>query len=172
MAPDNSERPGTTGLEPIFSAVLTPHRSLTPRGLAVVMGLIGVCSFITGTVFYLAGAWPVVGFMGLDVALIYLAFRLNNRQARAFEEISVTHEALTVRKVSAQGAGESFGFDPHWTRLEVARKPDWGVTGLWLAAKGGRLPIATFLNPEERASFADALSKALAEARVLPDANP
>ena len=170
MSPDNSQTHANA--EPIFAALLTPHRSLSSRGLAIVMGLIGVCSFITGTVFYLAGAWPVMGFMGLDVALIYVAFRLNNRQARALEEISVTREALTVRKVSAGGVGEDFGFDPYWTRLEVARKPDWGVTGLWLAAKGGRLQIASFLNPEERASFADALSAALAEARTPPDANP
>ena len=168
MAPDNS-MPGTG--EPIFAAVLTPHRSLTPRGLAIVMGLIGVCSFITGTVFFVAGAWPVVGFMGLDVALIYLAFRINNRQARAFEEISVTRDALTVRKVTARGARESFGFDPYWTRLEVSRKPGWGVTAIWLTAKGSRLGIGGFLNPEERASFAEALSRALAEAKAMPDVN-
>jgi uncharacterized membrane protein len=168
MAPDNSPAGG----EPIFTAVLTPHRSLTPRGLAIVMGLIGICSFITGTVFWVAGAWPVIGFMGLDVALIYFAFRMNNRQARAFEEISVSRATLTVRKVSARGAAESFGFDPYWTRLEVTRKPDWGVTGLWLTAKGSRVPIGGFLNPEERASFADALSAALSEAKTLPDANP
>ncbi len=108
MAPDNSHR--RTGVDPIFTAVLTPHRSLTPRGLAIVMGAIGVCSFITGTIFYVAGAWPVMGFMGLDVALIYVAFRLNNRQARAFEEISMTREALTVRKVSAAGHWRRFRF--------------------------------------------------------------
>src|SRR5262245_64239358 len=85
MAPDNST--SDAAIEPIFAAVLTPHRSLTPRGLAIVIGVIGACCFITGTVFYIAGAWPVIGFMGLDVALIYLAFRINNRQARAFEEI-------------------------------------------------------------------------------------
>jgi len=153
---------------PIFAAVMTPYRSLTPRGLALVMALIGASSFIAGTIFYMAGAWPVVGFMGLDVALVYGAFRLNNRQARAFEEIAVSRSALTVRKVDARGRGRSFGFDPCWTRLEIERKPDWGVTGLCLAARGERLAIGRFLNPADRESFAAALSAALAEARAAP----
>ena len=155
---------------PIFAAVLTPYRSLTPGGLALVMALIGVSSFIAGTIFYMAGAWPVVGFMGLDVALVYIAFRLNNRQARAFEEIALSRAALTVRKVDARGRGRSFGFDPHWTRLEIERQADWGVTGLCLAAKGERLAIGRFLNPADRESFAAALSAALVEARSVPQA--
>jgi uncharacterized membrane protein len=154
-------------LRPIFSAMLTPHRSLTPHGLAIVMALVGISSFVAGTIFFLAGAWPIVGFLGLDVALVYLAFRLNIRQARAFETVEVTREALTVRKVDARGRGQSFGLDPYWTRLEVARR-EWGVTDLWLATRGERLAIGRFLNPADRESFAKALSAALAEARGIP----
>jgi uncharacterized membrane protein len=154
---------------PIFSAMLTPHRSLTPHGLAIVMALVGLSSFVAGTIFFLAGAWPIVGFLGLDVALIYLAFRLNNRQARAFETIEVSHQSLTVRKVDARGRSRSFGLDPYWTRLELARR-EWGVTGLWLATRGERLDIGQFLNPADRESLAKALSAALAEARGVPTA--
>jgi uncharacterized membrane protein len=154
---------------PIFSAVLTPHRSLTRHGLAIVMGLVGVSSFVAGTVFFIAGAWPIVGFLGLDVALVYLAFRLNNRQARAFETVEVTREALTVCKVDARGRSQSFGLDPYWTRLELGRR-EWGVTDLWLATRGERLAVGRFLNPADRESFAKALSKALAEARGIPAA--
>jgi uncharacterized membrane protein len=149
---------------PIFSAVLTPHRSLTPHGLAIVMGLVGVSSFIAGTIFYLAGAWPIAGFLGLDVAFVYLAFRLNNRQARAFETVEVTRQALIVRKVDARGRSQAYGLDPYWTRLEMARR-EWGVTDLWLTTRGERLPVGRFLDPADRESFADALSAALAEAR-------
>jgi uncharacterized membrane protein len=154
---------------PIFSAVLTPYRSLTPHGLAIVMALVGVSSFIAGTIFFLAGAWPIVGFLGLDVVLVYLAFRLNNRQARAFETIEVTREALTVRQVDARGRSRSFGLDPYWTRLETARR-EWGVTDLWLATRGERLAVGRFLNPADRESFGKALSEALAEVRAAPTA--
>ncbi len=152
---------------PIFSAVLTPHRSLTRHGLAIVMALIGASSFVAGTVFFLAGAWPIVGFLGLDVALVYLAFRLNNRQARAFETVEVTREALTVCRVDARGRSQSFGLDPYWTRLELARR-EGGITDLWRATRGQRLTIGRVLNPADRESFARALSAALAEARGAP----
>src|SRR5680860_283168 len=51
---------------PQFSAVLTPHRSLGPKGFMVFMGLVSTVSFGTGLLFYMMGAWPVMGFMGLD----------------------------------------------------------------------------------------------------------
>jgi uncharacterized membrane protein len=153
---------------PIFAAVLTPHRSLGPAGFLAVMAVLCACSFISGTIFWLAGAWPIVGFIGLDVALVYGAFRLNYRAARLFEEVEVTHETLTVRKVGADGAVRVFTFNPYWARLEVERKPEWGITHLGLAARGQRLPIGEFLNPKDRESFAAAFAAALAEARRGP----
>ena len=92
-------------LEPtIFSAVLTPHRSLGHVGFLVLMILFGGVSFISGMVFLLMGAWPVFGYFGLDVLLLYWAFRLNYRQAAAYEQVTVTPTALKVRKVSPGGA--------------------------------------------------------------------
>ena len=55
--------------------MLTPHRSLSPTGFLIFMAVLGGISFVTGMVFLLAGAWPVFGFLGLDVLLVYWAFR-------------------------------------------------------------------------------------------------
>ena len=74
----------------LFSAIITPHRSLTATGFMVVMGLVGVISFAGGLFFFILGAWPVVGFLGLDVLLIYWAFQANYRSAAAFEQVTVT----------------------------------------------------------------------------------
>src|SRR6185369_17089775 len=87
----------------LFSAILTPHRSLSATGFVIVMALVGGMSFFAGMAFLLMGAWPVFGFFGLDVLLVYLAFRANYRAATAFEEISVTTGELRVRKVSHRG---------------------------------------------------------------------
>ena len=70
--------------------MLTPHRSLGPTGFLILMAVLGGVSFAAGIVFLLVGAWPVFGFFGLDVLLIYCAFRLNYRAARAYEEVTVT----------------------------------------------------------------------------------
>ena len=86
MIPDNGSE-----LEPtIFSATLTPHRSLGRAGFLILMLLFGGISFVTGMLFLVIGAWPVLGFFGLDVLLLYLAFRLNYWHAEAYEEVIVT----------------------------------------------------------------------------------
>ena len=156
-----------TGQEaPIFSARLSPYRSLSPAGFNLLMMAIVALSFFAGLAFWLMGAWPVVGFMGLDILLIQFAFRMNYRAARAFEEVEVTRQTLTVRKVSASGRAREFGFNPYWARLEVDRHPDRLISRLSIASHGRRLDIGKFLAPNERESFAAAFSAALAEARA------
>ena len=54
----------------IFSALLTPHRSLGPTGFLILMACLGGLSFVSGIIFVSLGAWPVFGFFGLDVLLI------------------------------------------------------------------------------------------------------
>jgi uncharacterized membrane protein len=154
--------------EPIFSALLTPHRSLDPTGFMLVMVALIACSFTAGIIFWSMGAWPVVGFFGLDLILVQLAFRLNYRAARASEEIHLSRDALTVRKTAPSGRFEEYGFNPYWARLEVDRHPEIGVTRLRIASHGKRLDIAGFLGPGERESFAAAFAVALSEARTAP----
>ena len=97
MTPGNDFDPNETEL---FSATLTPHRSLNRTGFLVVMAFVSVVSFAAGIAFLLMGAWPVFGFFGLDVLAVYWAFRINFRRAKASEEITVTPSELRVRRVS------------------------------------------------------------------------
>jgi uncharacterized membrane protein len=154
------------GLEPtIFSAVITPHRSLGRTGFLVLMAVFGGISFISGMVFLIAGAWPVFGFFGLDVALLYWAFRLNYRHAGAYEEVKVTSSALTVRKVSHRGQAREWVLNPLWVRLDKESHEEFGIERLFLVARGKQLIIANFLGPDEKASFAKELGAALNEAK-------
>ena len=152
----------------IFSAVITPHRSLGPRGFLIFMLCLGGLSFISGMSFVLIGAWPVFGFFGLDVLLVYLAFRANYRSARAYEEVTVTASELTVRQVNHRGGMREWTLNPLWVRLERIVHEEFGIERLFLVSRGRRLPIAAFLGPHEKASFARALSTALGEARRGP----
>ncbi|HEY5081294.1 MAG TPA: DUF2244 domain-containing protein [Bauldia sp.] len=155
---------------PIFTAVLTPHRSLGPRGFAVVMAVMAAMSAATGFVFWRLGAWPVPGFMGLDVLLVYCAFRLSYRQAAAAEEIRLTRYLLTVRRVAPDGRSAATGLNPYWARLEIDRHPEFGILRMAIAWQNHRLAIGAFLAPREREVFARDLSAALsvARARLLP----
>ncbi|WP_407048764.1 DUF2244 domain-containing protein [Methyloraptor flagellatus] len=151
---------------PFFSAVLTPHRSLGPRGLALLLGGVGVVSGVTALAFSLLGAWPVVGFAGADVALIALAFAANYRSARAREEIAVGPLEILFTKVGPRGDRIDYRFNPVWVRLEIERVPDEGVTHIYLYSRGRGVEIGAFLNPDDRTSFADALGAALRAARA------
>jgi uncharacterized membrane protein len=164
MAADNAATEEPT----LFSAVLTPHRSLGRTGFIVLMCLIGGISFVAGLVFFIAGAWPVMGFFGLDVLLIYVAFKVSYRSAAAYEQVTMTPSTLTVRKVSHRGRVAEWTLNPLWVRLQREANEEFGIERLFLVSRGRRLPVATFLGPAEKASFANALSAALGEARRGP----
>ena len=148
-----------------FRAVLYPHRSLGPKGFLVLMSTIGGVSFVTGMMFLMKGAWPVFGFFGLDVALVYLAFRLNYRAGRLHELVELTPQLLTITRVHPSGTQESFDFNPYWVRVRLADGPQ-GRTDLRLASHGKEFAFARFLTDDERREFSHALSGALAEARA------
>jgi uncharacterized membrane protein len=152
----------------LFSAIITPHRSLSGRGFLLVMTLVGGLSFIGGMFFFMLGAWPVVGFLGLDVLLVYWAFRANYRAAAAFEEVTVTPSVLRLRRVSHRGEVAEWTLNPVWTQLDREKHEEFGLLKLFLVSRGRKFPVAGFLSPKERESFAAALSAALGEARRGP----
>lgn len=106
---------------PIFHAVLTPHRSLSRRGFNTMMGALGILSLFVGIGFVSNGAWPVVGFFGLDVLVLWLAFRANYRAGRVREEVRVSRTQLLIRKVSPRGHVAEASYNPFFTRLSTLR---------------------------------------------------
>jgi uncharacterized membrane protein len=147
-----------------FRAVLYPHRSLSPTGFLILMSAIGSVSFITGMAFLLQGAWPVFGFFGLDVALVYFAFKLNYRSGRLYETVELTPQTLTITRVHPSGKQESFDFNPYWVRVRLAEGPQ-GRTDLRIASHGREFAFARFLTDDERRDLSTALIGALAQAR-------
>lgn len=145
--------------------VLTTYRSLSPRGFLVLMSLLALVSFVAGTVFLLMGAWPVFGFFGLDVLLIYIAFKLNYRSGRQYETLELAPSLLTLTRVAPSGRSEQFQFNPYWVRVVLTERLD-GHNTLALASRGEMLPFARFLTDDERKEFADVLQDALSLARA------
>jgi uncharacterized membrane protein len=147
-----------------FSAVLLPHRSLGRKGFIVLMGVISVVSFLTGVAFYMKGAWPVLGFFGFDVLLIYGAFRLNYRAARIYETVELSVSELKVTRVHPSGRAESWSFNPYWVRLELVESES-SANRLHLRSHGRVLPFGNFLSNDEKRGFAHALDAALYDVR-------
>ena len=156
----------------LFSARVTPHRSLNRTGFLVLMAFIGIVSFVAGVAFCLMGAWPVLGFFGLDVLVIYWAFRVNFRSAAATEDIVMTPSELRVRRVSHRGHVMEWTLNPLWVQLEQTGDPEFGIERLYLVSRGRRVSIGHFLGPDEKASFSKALLAALQTAKRGITYNP
>jgi uncharacterized membrane protein len=107
----------------------------------------------------------VFGFFGLDALLLYWAFRINYRRAAAYEVVTVTPVELKVRKVSHRGHVREWALNPLWVTLDKITHEEYGMERLFLVSGGKRLPIASYLGPDEKASFAKALSNALNDAK-------
>src|SRR5208337_4266417 len=121
---------------PIFSAVLTPYRSLGGYEFWIFMALASGLVLSTGIVFLVLGAWPVFGCWGLDIALLYLALRANDRAGRAYEEVTVTPTTLTVRRFGPRGDVSEWSANPVWVRLGREVHAEFGVQRLALVAGG------------------------------------
>jgi uncharacterized membrane protein len=166
MAFGNHPKTDRDDLEaPVFSARLLPYRSLSQNGFIALMVLIGSSCLASGMMFLAIGAWPVVGFLGLDVFLVWAAFKLNYRAARCFEEIAVWPHDLRIRQISPAGNISEHSFNPSWTRFFVDRHDEIGIVTMGLRGEGRELVFGAFLNPADRESFAAAFSQALASVK-------
>ena len=151
---------------------LTSHRSLGARGRAWLLGLFALASGAVSLAFFLMGAWPVVGFFGLDVALLWWALRVCARGAAAYEEVKVTPLELSLAQVDDAGVRRDWRFNPFWSRLDRREDSEFGLLHLFVAHRGQRVEIARVLGPGEKAEFADTLAAALAQARRGPSYGP
>src|SRR5260370_46642 len=146
----------TASAEPFFERVLLPHRSLPPRGFRLLMLLLGLVSLAASIGFVSIGAWPVCGFFGLDVAALYLAFRLSYRSARRREVLRLAGDDFTVERVSIYGERRMWRFQPFWLRIILEERPDES-NRLFVASHGRSLVVRDFLRAPMRRELAHSL---------------
>jgi uncharacterized membrane protein len=146
----------------LFDAVLYPNRSLPDSGFAAVMSIVVASNVFFGIYFYALGAWPVIGFCGLDILAVWLAFKLSYRQGRLRERVRITEDEMWVARVLPSGHETRWRLQPYWTRVSIDR-PIGHESQVRVISKGGTLILGSFLSPEERGRFADALSQALGQ---------
>ncbi len=153
-----------------FEALLYPNRSLPPAGFIAVMSVVIVANVTFGAAFFAVGAWPVLGFCGLDIFLVWAAFKLSYRQGRLHERIRVTPREILVSRVLPSGHETRWRLQTFWTKL-VFDRPDEHEAQVRLVSKGRSLVLGSFLSPEERAAFAETLESAMHDASRHQDAS-
>jgi uncharacterized membrane protein len=153
---------------PLFQTILRPHRSLQLGGFRLVMALVAGASAIASLPFVLLGFWPVAGFYGLDLLLLYFAFKSNFKAAQHFEEVRISPFELLLRKVSPEGHAREWRFNPAWTRLVAEEHEEFGITRLALVSRGQSIAVGHFLGADDKATLLKGLSRALGEAKRGP----
>lgn len=151
--------------QPVFAATLTPHRSLSPTGFRIVMGVLILGALIQAVPMVVMGAWPVGWFFGLDILAIYICFRLNFARARRSEQVVLSRVELLVRKFGWRGEVNETRFNPFWVRLQTVEDADYGMQKLLLVQRRDEVEIGSFLAPFEKADFAKEFSGALARVK-------
>ncbi|WP_138380846.1 DUF2244 domain-containing protein [Luteithermobacter gelatinilyticus] len=171
-SPPSPAVPPPPGTRVWFDAVLYPHRSLSPRGFVILMSLVALVSFSVGAFFFLRGAWPVFGFMGLDVLLIYGAFKLNYRSGNCVEQVRLAGDELLVRRIDHKGSEQSWSFNPYWVNVNLQYRAQDAATfrekHILVTSHGRGLFIGTFLTQQERREVLGELKKALRAYKTAP----
>jgi uncharacterized membrane protein len=143
-----------------FATSLSPHRSLSPEGFKWLIRGAVAANLMIGLPMYLLGAWPVMGFMGLDVFLLWYMFKRSYLDARRSETLVLTDRELIVDRKSPDGEREEHRLDAYWLRVDLQEDER-----LVLTSRGNRVVIGRFLSPGERMDVAEQLKAALAKMR-------
>ena len=144
--------------KPDWAVTLRPNRSLTREGMVAIIAIVAILNLSASLVFWIAGAWPILGFMGIDVAIIWWALRKNWADAARYEQIQIVGDELVLKRVPSSGAPKQWSFNRRWLRVDLELDEARELVGrLFLAYKNERHEIGAFLGAEDRLSLAKAL---------------
>ena len=145
---------------PYFDLILTPNRSLDRRYARWLVLGFGLIMLLTGLRMLALGAWPVVPFLVIDVALLAWAFRASYRSGRGYEEVRLDEDDLVVRRRSPQGQERHIRLEPMWTTARLVRLA-MRQNELWLTAREQRVAVGRFLSPGEREEIYEVIADGL-----------
>lgn len=157
--------------ELVFEAVIVPHRSLSRRGLVVLLvAIAGICGLNAAIAIHI-GAWPVGGFTGVELLLAAVLFRMNAVSARASEMLMLTSDALRIVRTDPRGRREEHALPPGWLTVSLEERPG-RVPGLWVGTRGVREEVGKSLGETDKRDLARALQEALYRLRNPRFDNP
>lgn len=142
-----------------MDATITLNRSLSPAGFKVLFGVVVAVNVLFALFFFAIGAWPAPIFLGLDVLLVWLAFRASFKAAERAERVQVSAEEVTV----LHDARTVWRSPTAFTRVDVEGDEERRVR---LRLSGRAFTVARSLSPPERKRFAAALQDAIRNARA------
>ncbi len=139
---------------------ILPYRSLSKKGFRNLMIVVCTIFFSIGVFFWAIGAWPVFGFLGLDVLLLYYAFKINYKDGEIFENLKILNSKLIVTRFFPSGKYQTWNLQPYWTKVEILNKSP-NDQKLVLISKEKVVMLGSFLNLSDKKKLKEKINKAL-----------
>jgi uncharacterized membrane protein len=147
-----------------MDAEIRPNRSLSERGFIILIAIVTLANCASAAVFIAVGAVFVPFFLAIDVLAVLVAFLVSFRAGRRIERVQVTARDIRVTHETPKQSKLVWESPTAFTRVRVEKEEERTVA-LKLALSGREAEVAAALSPRERADFAQALERAISQAR-------
>jgi uncharacterized membrane protein len=154
-----------TTTTPLFAAELTPHRSLGRRAGWTLLALGAVFAALPGLSLVALPWLAIVALMAIDAVAMGVTLLMALRRGRKREHITVWSDQIEWTATDAKGGKTLRRFNPRTVRLVLDRDADEKTTTIHLRHGKDDLEVGSFLNADDKSSFAKALGTALRKAR-------
>ena len=144
--------------------MLWPYRSLSLRGFRILITVLAILMSLIGLGFYLIGAWPVLGFLGLEIFIVWYAFKWNYRSGQLVETVAITPQKVDITRTDWRGHSKTICLNGVWIKAELDTKENKKCR-LYLRQHSNKLEIGAFMPPAEKPSLAFALNEVFARLR-------
>ena len=144
----------------LYEISLYPYRSLNKTGFFILMFSLGFVSFVAGIIFMIKGAWPVFGFFGLDILLVYIFFKINFRSGKKKEILILTKNQLIIEFYNSKKISKTYYLDAHWLQIRLSKLKN-EMSKLKISSKNKSIIIGSFLRYQEKIDVVKSLKKAL-----------
>ena len=149
-----------------FEILLKPNSSLTGAARVLFLGSIFFICSVIGIGFFLVGGTMILPFAGLEIILVYLAFRLSFNWSNQKQIIILSKEHVEVR---VDGLKEFFTWKEFrsFATFNVT-KDDSRDEDLSFRSKGKEIYIGDFLNQEDKQRLKEEVSTIIQKLNALP----
>ena len=144
----------------LYQTELRPNRSSTPEAIQKLTLILSLALIPAGMIFVHVGAWPVFGFLGLELGALVVLLNYHHKRSYIIERIAITADGVRVERIDSSGRSYEWCFQRHWLQVNVKEDDDRNST-LELRSHGRVLAIGAFLTPSERHKVARRLRAAL-----------
>jgi uncharacterized membrane protein len=132
-----------------YTLIAKPNNSMTTAGRYLVFGFIFIVSSGISLAFAVIGAWLVLPFAGLEMLVLFLAFRYVDRQSGDYERLTLSGDRLLL-ECRAGGELKRSEFNRYWAQVVC----DAGGSRLALRSHGHEVEFGQYLTEQERTQLA------------------